>query len=98
MSRLLDAALETIRAKRADFETRYGIRLIGVVGSVARGEDDTESDVDIVFEVAGRPNLVSIVHAESELGHVLNRTIDLVAREGLKPERRLYMERDLVSA
>lgn len=98
MSALLDAALEAIRAKRGDFEARYGIRLVGVVGSVARGEEKPESDVDIVFDVAGRPTLFDLVNASHDLEARLGREIDLVNREALRPSARAYLERDLVTA
>ena len=42
MTRLLDTVLEIIRARRDEVEARFGIRMLGVVGSVARGEEREE--------------------------------------------------------
>ncbi len=98
MSKLLDAALETIRSRRADFEQRFGLRLIGVVGSVARGEERRDSDVDVVFDRAGNTTLFKLSRAEFELERALGRKVDLVNRAALRPNERAYIERDLVLA
>lgn len=98
MTRLLDQTIEAIRAKRDDFERRYGIRLIGVVGSVARGEERADSDIDIVFDLTGNATLFKLLRADFELEAAVGRQIDLVDRQALRPERRAYMERDLVAA
>jgi len=98
MTALLDTVLEAIRAHRDDIEARYGIRLLGVVGSVARGEESAASDVDIFAEIAGRPTLFTIADAQILLETDLGRPIDLVLREELRPAALSYMTQDLVLA
>lgn len=98
MSDLLSRALETIRKHRDDIEARYGVRLVGVVGSVARGDERPESDIDMVFDVAGRPTLFDLSRAQFELEDELGRAVDLVNREALRPKARSFIERDLVPA
>ncbi|MFZ5615732.1 MAG: nucleotidyltransferase family protein [Pseudomonadota bacterium] len=98
MTALLDKALEIIRSRRGDFEKKYGIRLVGIVGSVARGEERTDSDVDVVFDVASMPTLFDLAHAQFQLEELLGRAVDLVNREALRPKARAYIERDLVVA
>lgn len=98
MSALLDTVLHTIRTRRDEIEARYGIRLLGVVGSVARGEERPDSDVDIVFRTGGGTTLFALVDAEAELEAAISRRIDLVDSGGMKPAARAYMERDLVVA
>lgn len=98
MSQLLDTVLETIRARRNDIETHYGIRLLGVVGSVARGEERPDSDVDITYEIAGRPTLFTLSDAKHVLEEAIGRTIDLIDLKTVRPEGRAWMEEDLVLA
>ena len=98
MTSLLDTVLETIRARRDEIEARYGIRLLGVVGSVARGEEREDSDVDITFVISGRTTLFKLSDAEHDLASALGREIDLVDRDGMRPAARAYIERDLVLA
>jgi len=98
MTDLLSRVIKTIRAHREDFEARFGVRLVGVVGSVARGEERANSDIDVVFDVAGSTTLFKLSHAQFELEDELGRTVDLVNREALRPKARAFIERDLVLA
>ncbi len=98
MTSLLDTVLETIRARRDEIEARYGIRLLGVVGSVARGEERPDSDVDITYAGTGRPTLFTLAAAQGELEDALGRRVDLVDPEMARPEAREWFEEDLVLA
>ncbi|HYD88923.1 MAG TPA: nucleotidyltransferase domain-containing protein [Vitreimonas sp.] len=98
MAALLDTVLETIRARRDDIEARYGIRLLGVVGSVARGEERPDSDVDITYQVTRGTTLFKLSDAAFELSSEFGREVDLVDRDGMRPAARAYIERDLVVA
>ena len=98
MKTLLETVLETIRARRDDVEARYGIRLVGVVGSVARGEEHVDSDVDVIIDITGTPSLFNLSDVKFELTQVLGREVDLVDREAMRPRARAYIERDLVVA
>ncbi|MFT3729350.1 MAG: nucleotidyltransferase domain-containing protein [Terricaulis sp.] len=98
MTPLLETVLETIRTRRDDIEARYGIRLLGVVGSVARGEERADSDVDITYDVTGRTSLFKLSDAKFELEQMLGRHVDLVDTLAMRPTARAYIERDLVIA
>lgn len=98
MQTLLESILETIRARRDEIEARYGIRLLGVVGSVARGEERPDSDVDITYKVTRGTTLFKLSDAEDELASAIGRSVDLVDRDGMRPAARAYIERDLVVA
>ncbi len=98
MTRLLDTVLETIRARRDEIEARYGIRLLGVVGSVARGEERADSDVDIFAEISGRPTLFTLADAQFALQHDLGRSVDLVLREELRPAALALMTKHFAPA
>jgi predicted nucleotidyltransferase len=98
MTALLDDVLETIRARRVDIEARHGVRLIGVAGSVARGQEKPGSDIDVLYDVTGRPTLFNLAEVQFELEEALGRRVDLVDREMMRPAARTYMERDLVLA
>lgn len=98
MTALLDRALEVIRARREEFERRFGLRLLGVVGSVARGEERADSDVDIVYDISGRPSLFDLSDAGYELELALGRAVDLVDPKAMRANARAFIERDLVRA
>jgi predicted nucleotidyltransferase len=96
-SALLDEALEAIRSER-DAARALGVELVGVVGSVARGEARSDSDVDVVYDVVGRPTLLDLGAIVVVLEDRLGRSVDLIGRRAMKPDRWAYMGRDLVLA
>ena len=93
----LDEALAAIRGRREAMRAR-GIELIGVVGSVARGEDRPDSDVDVAYDVVGRASLLDVARAMLDLESDLGRKVDMVDISHAKPRLRRYFERDLVRA
>ena len=66
-------------------QSRYGITRIGVFGSVARGEQTEESDVDICYE--GRAlSLLTLDELQCELEGLLGCKVDAVrVRENMNP-------------
>ena len=93
-----DKVLTALRAKREEIERRYGLRMIGIVGSVARGEATEESDIDIVADITGRPTLFSLSRAERELEQAVGvgLPVEIVLREDMRPSGRELIERDLL--
>ncbi|WP_333591074.1 nucleotidyltransferase domain-containing protein [Brevundimonas sp.] len=94
---LLDQALTAVREERPSARA-MGVELVGIVGSIARGEGRTDSDVDVVYDVIGRPTLLDLGAIVVELEDRLGRRVDLIGREAMKPDRWAYMGRDLVVA
>lgn len=91
-----DRLLTTLRAKRSEIEADYGVRLMGIVGSVARGEERPESDVDVVADIIRTPSLFELSRAERTLQAAVGRPVDLVLREAMRPAARALIERDLI--
>lgn len=55
----------------------YGITRLGIFGSVARGEQKEDSDIDIYYE--GKPlSLFTIAALKEELENLLESDIDIV--------------------
>ncbi len=67
-----------------------------VFGSVARGEDRADSDVDLLVELPPHMGLLGLGRVQAELEAILGTTVDLVPASDLKPEVRARAERDLV--
>jgi hypothetical protein len=93
---LLDTVLDTLREHRP-IARATGVELVGVVGSVARGDQTDASDVDVVYDIVGRPSLFDLGGIMADLEDKLGRRIDLVDRHSMKPERWAWMSRDLVT-
>jgi predicted nucleotidyltransferase len=56
-----------------------------VFGSVARGEDGPESDVDLVVDLAPGTGLVGWATLERELAQVLGTWVDVAPSDSLRP-------------
>ncbi len=90
--------LAKLREQRDHIEREYGVRMIGIVGSVARGEATDESDVDVWVDITSVPTLFQIAGAENEVADALGtgQRVDFVLRENLRPALRARMAHDLV--
>ena len=88
--------LRTRRSCLLDSAARYGARNVRVLGSVARGEADPASDLDLLVDLEPGRSLIDLgallVDMEAELG----MTVDVVTEAGLRPAIRERVLRDAV--
>lgn len=73
------------RAELREVIARYGLSNARLFGSVARGEDGPDSDVDLLVDVPAGVGLISLGRCQSELEELLGVRVDLVAAGDLKP-------------
>ena len=73
------------RRRVKDIVARHGLSNVRVFGSVARGEDTAESDVDLLVDVAPGVGLMGLARCERELEALLGVAVDLVPADDLKP-------------
>lgn len=69
--------LDLLRMFKAQSASKYGLKRIGIFGSVARGEQTDQSDVDICYE-SEPPSLLTLEHIQSELEELLECSVDLI--------------------
>lgn len=69
--------LELLGAYMQDHATRDGITRMDIFGSVARGEQTEESDLDICFE-GPAPTLFALIRIKHELEALTGTRVDLV--------------------
>ena len=63
---------------------RYGVRELAVFGSVARGDDGSDSDVDLLYvREPGNAMGLAFLDLRDELSALLGREVDLVPKDGL---------------
>jgi hypothetical protein len=68
----------------AEVCARYGVTRLEVFGSVSRGDDRPDSDVDILYELGSGARLGwNIENLADDLAEVLGRPVDLVSRHAL---------------
>ena len=84
------------RVSVAKTAERHGVGLLGVFGSVARGEDTPFSDIDLLVTLPRGMGLIGLGRVEQELSKLLSARVDLVPADGLKPGVRKNVLADLV--
>jgi predicted nucleotidyltransferase len=80
--------LEQLRAQAEEIRriaARHKAHSVAVFGSVARGEDGPDSDVDLLVECEPDASLGDLYLLQQELAEFLQVSVDLVDRGGLKP-------------
>ena len=83
-----------IQRHKQELNEKYGLITIGVFGSYARGDQDSESDLDVLVEVRRPMGFVRFIRLENYLSQLLGVKVDLVTQKALKPHigQRLLQE------
>ena len=94
-----DEVLRKLKEAEADLRAQ-GVAHAARFGSVARGEDRADSDIDIMIEIApdSRMDLFRYVGIVQYVEELFPVPVDVANREGLKPFVRPSAERDAVCA
>lgn len=87
--------INEIRAKSESILQKYDVKYAGVFGSVARGEDRPDSDIDMLVEFNVTPGLFKFIGLENELAGVLNKKVDLATQRSLHRLIKVGVMRDL---
>jgi uncharacterized protein len=63
---------------------RYGAADVRVIGSVARGEDSADSDIDLLMRFPDGTSLLDVAALQRDLEQLLGRSVDVVSEAGLR--------------
>jgi len=76
-----------LREHKDELRKKYGVLEIGIFGSYVRGEQEKDSDVDILVEFipSDKTSLLEFVGLEIYLSELLGIKVDLVEKKALKP-------------
>lgn len=74
---------------------RHGVQHAGLFGSVARGEADSESDIDIIIDLdpAAHLGVFDYVEIRDYISGLFDGPVDVVNRKGLK----LYLKSSVLA-
>lgn len=85
MASSLSPLLQSHRQEILALGEKYGIHNIRVFGSVARGEDTRESDIDFLVQIDENRSLTEFCRFRLDLQAMLRRDCDVVSERGLHP-------------
>jgi uncharacterized protein len=90
------ALIESKRDEILEVVRRHRGRSVSVFGSVARGDDDANSDIDFLVDFEPGSSLFDVLHIGEELEALLGTRVDVVSAGGLK-KRDHHIRREAVS-
>jgi predicted nucleotidyltransferase len=92
---LAEHVIAALRAHEAELR-QAGIRRLSLFGSVARGDEEADSDVDLAAELDPEAGigLFALGALERRLAELIGRKVDLLPEPVEKPRLRANIERD----
>jgi predicted nucleotidyltransferase len=80
------------RVALAAIATRHGASNVRLFGSVVRGEEQPDSDVDLLVDMAPDRGWTDYLALAEELERAIGRKVDLVLERSLSPHFRPFIE------
>ena len=77
--------IDEIKRKILPILKRYNVKRAGIFGSIARREENQESDIDVLVEIEGRMSLLDFAGLKLELEEALGKRVDLGEYSTIKP-------------
>jgi len=93
----IDVLLKAHRDEILEIAKLHGATNVRVFGSVARGEAGPDSDVDFLVDLESGRSLLDLAKLLVDLEHLLNRRVDVVTENGLRPHVKEPILREAVA-
>ena len=87
--------LKTLARDKPELQKRFKVSKMALFGSYARGEQQPDSDVDILVEVDPSIGL-DFVTLANQIEKILGINVDLVSSRAVKPQAMKYIEPELI--
>jgi predicted nucleotidyltransferase len=91
--------IDLLRSKREELlatVAKFGLSNVRVFGSVARGDERPESDIDLLVDMDHGRSLFDLVGCWLELEKLTHRRVDVVTEKGLKPRARSSVMKEAI--
>ncbi len=85
---------EILKSHKAQLSSKYGLNNIAIFGSYSRGQQTADSDVDILVDFK-QPIGIEFIDLAEELERLLRIKVDLVSKNGVKPDYLKLIETEL---
>ncbi len=76
---------------------KHGIRYLGLFGSYARGEENKDSDVDLLVDFNGTKSLFDLANVKIYFEDLLGKKVDLAMKGRLKKILEPNIKKDLIT-
>lgn len=88
--------IDFLKNHKTELEQRFGVIKLGLSGSYARDEANSESDIDIIVEIDSNNKFRSFFYLLYFLQDSFGKKIDLATESSLKPIVRNTIMKDIV--
>lgn len=85
---------DTLKNNKQRLTDKYGLSLLAIFGSYGRGQQNENSDIDILVDFQ-KPIGVEFIDLANELERLLKIKVDLVSKNGIRPQYLKQIEQDL---
>lgn len=80
--------IKAIEAHKDNLKERFSVDSLAIFGSVSKGPDGPDSDIDILIKFKTTPGLFGFIDLKQYLEAIFGRSIDLVTENALKKQLR----------
>ena len=87
--------LDILKQNKSDIFSKYPSQSMAIFGSYSRGDNNENSDVDILVELNGTMGF-KFLHLNYEIEALLKRKADLISKRALKQEFLKEIEPELI--
>jgi len=91
----MNEMVQILQQHKEELFKRYPLKSMALFGSYSRGEETSESDVDLLVELNG-PIGIRFLNLNYEIENLLHKKVDLVSKRGVKPLYLASIEPDLI--
>ncbi len=77
--------ISLLKEQKPFLKEKYKIKEIGVFGSFVRGEQDNDSDLDILIDKDEAIGLLKLANLQHYLSRLIGIHVDLVIKKSLRP-------------
>jgi hypothetical protein len=81
---------------KAEVIQKYNVSELGIFGSFVRGEQKRRSDIDILVDFYEIPDLFKFIELERYLQKLLRKKVDLVDKQGIKPQLKAIILKEVI--
>ena len=85
-----------LASSKPELRKRYKVRELSIFGSYSRGEQKKKSDVDILVRFNPNATLFDFVGLGNYLEEKLKLKVDVVSENGIRPELKSSIVKDVV--
>ncbi|WP_456479171.1 nucleotidyltransferase family protein [Nautilia sp.] len=89
--------IQKLKSLKPVLKEKFGIEEFAVFGSVARGDDTENSDIDIVIIKAKKKNYFDLLEVKYFLRDCLHKEIDIGYYDAIRPIFKKHINKDLIN-